>query len=410
MNKNFALFGYGKTTKAIAALFGNKCIFFDDMTQNTKVDEFGNIIYPSSKYNPSDFDFAITTPSLKPEHFLIQNTPKLFSEYDFFLNSSSPLKPKKIPFSIWISGTNGKTTTTQMLTHLLKEKGALSGGNIGTPLAALNQDAPIWVLETSSFTLHHTKKAAPNIYLLLPLTPDHLAWHENWQNYIQDKLSPITRMQEGELALIPKGLPLPKSSAFIVEYETPQDIANFFEIDINKINFEGAFLLDALVALAATKALFDEVNYDLINAFKLDKHRQEEVIDKFKRIWINDSKATNLDATLSAIKRFGKKKMHLIIGGDDKGVNLTPLFKEFTKYDLTLYTIGSNQEKLIALAKEFQIPFIACSTLKNAIKQIHKIHNKESIALLSPAAASLDQFSSYKERGEKFKKYIKALQ
>ncbi len=408
--KNFALFGYGKTTRAIANYFNNHCIFFDDQVENSKVDEHGNIIHPSSKYNPSDFDFAITTPSLKPNHFLIQNTPNLYSEYDFFLSPTSPLKPKKIPFSIWISGTNGKTTTTQMLTHLLKDKGAISGGNIGTPLATLDQSAPIWILETSSFTLHHTKKASPNIYLLLPITPDHLAWHNGEPNYIKDKLSPLLRMKEGELALIPKGLPLPKSSAFILEYGTPQDIANFFDIKMNKINFEGAFLLDALIALAATKVLFDEINYDAINAFKLDKHRQEEIIDKFGRIWINDSKATNLDATLSAIKRFGKKKMHLIIGGDDKGVDLTSLFKEFTKYNITLYTIGSNQEKLVTLAKEFQIPFIACSDLKNAIKQIHKIHNKESIALLSPAAASLDQFSSYKERGEKFKEYIKALQ
>ncbi len=409
MKKNFALFGYGKTTRAIANYFNNNCIFFDDQVKKTKVDEFGNIIHPSSKYNPNEFDFAITTPSLKPNHFLIQNTPNLFSEYDFFLSYSSPLKPQKIPFSIWISGTNGKTTTTQMLTHLLKDKGAISGGNIGTPLAALDQDAPIWILETSSFTLHHTKSASPNIYLLLPITPDHLSWHNGEQNYIKDKLSPLSRMQEGELALIPKGLPVPKSNAFIIEYETPKDIAQFFDIDINKVNFEGAFLLDALLALAATKTLFDEINYALINNFKLDAHRQEIIIDKFGRIWVNDSKATNIDATINAIKRFGKQKLHLILGGDDKGVDLQELFQILKQYDITIYTIGSNQEKLIALAKKFKIPYVECFVLDNALEKINKVHTKNSIALLSPAAASLDQFSSYKERGNKFKDYIKAL-
>ncbi len=404
-----ALFGYGKTTKAIAQYLGNECIFFDDTVTKPQKDEFNNIIYPSNAFNANNFELAVTTPSLPPKHPLIQKAKNLFSEYDFFLSKQSPIVNEKLPFTIWISGTNGKTTTTQMLTHLLEEKGALSGGNIGTPLAKLEQSAPIWILETSSFTLHHTKYAKPNTYLLLPITPDHLNWHGSKEAYEADKLKPLTLMQEGELALIPKGLNAPQSNAWVVEYETIDDIANFFDIDPSKIKFKGAFLLDSILALAVQKALFQEANYEKINSFKLDAHRQEEIIDSKGRVWINDSKATNVDAAFQAIKGFSDKKIHLILGGDDKGVDLDEFFKAITEFNLTIYAIGSNTQKLLDLSKKYAIPAQECHTLDNALKAINKVLQKDEYALLSPAAASLDQFKSYAHRGESFKDFVKSL-
>ncbi len=410
MNKErLALFGYGKTTKAIANYLGNRCIFFDDNVKEIKKDEFGNIIYPSNQFDNREFDYEVTTPSIPPKHPLILEANNLFSEYDLFLSQNSPLKPKFKPFTIWISGTNGKTTTTQMLTYLLEKKGAVSGGNIGTPLGEIKKDAPIWVLETSSFTLHHTKYASPNIYLLLPITPDHLDWHGSKEEYIQDKLKPLTTMQEGELALVPKGLNLPKSSAWIVEYENIQDIANIFNLDVDKIKFKGAFLLDALISLAATKALFDESDYERLNSFKLDPHRQEEIRDSQNRLWVNDSKATNVDAALEAIKVYKDRKIHLILGGDDKGVDLNDFFNSIKEFDITIYAIGSNSIKLIDLSNKYNIKAIKCDKLEIALKKIERVHNLESVALLAPAASSLDQFSSYAQRGNIFKEYVKSI-
>jgi len=314
-----------------------------------------------------------------------------------------------MPFSIWISGTNGKTTTTQMLTHLLEKRGAVNGGNIGTPLANLNEDAPMWILETSSFTLHHTHTASPDIYILLPITPDHLDWHGTSKVYEYDKLKPLLTMKEGELALVPKGLSLPKTNAYIIEYDSNDFLSKYFNLDASKLNYKGAFLQDALLSLAVTKVLFDETNYTLLNTFKRDAHRQEEFYDKKNRLWVNDSKATNLDATIQAVKGYKDKHIHLILGGDDKGVDLTPLFKEMENNILTLYTIGVNNDTLLTLAKEHNIKTVSCKSLKTAVKNIDTHLNKEDIALLSPAAASFDQFKSYKHRGEVFINLVKNI-
>ena len=395
------LFGYGLTTKAIAHSLGGGCTFFDDKTLETYSDDANNIIKPSSSFNPHESELEVTTPSLPPHHPLISKAQNLQSEYDYFSDV--------MPFSIWISGTNGKTTTTQMLTHLLEDKGAVNGGNIGTPLAQLSTDAPIWILESSSFTLHHTAKASPNIYLLLPITPDHLDWHGTAEEYEADKLRPLLTMKEGELALVPKGLNLPQSDAYIVEYDSHSFLEECFSIDASKIDFKGAFLEDALLSLAITKVLFDEVDYTLMNTFQRDAHRQEEFRDAQNRLWVNDSKATNLDATLQALKGYQDKRIHLIIGGEDKGVDLTPLFILMQDLNIHIYAIGANTQKLLDLAKAYTIEVFKAQDIQTAIIEIDKTHDKESLALLSPAGASFDQFNSYKHRGEVFMDLVKKL-
>ncbi|SFV68674.1 UDP-N-acetylmuramoylalanine--D-glutamate ligase [hydrothermal vent metagenome] len=395
------LFGYGLTTKAIAKKLGGGCIFFDDRTEISYEDEDKNTIHPSKLFDPNKSTLEVTTPSLPPSHPLIQQAENLLSEYDYFA--------KEMPFSIWISGTNGKTTTTQMLTHLLKEKGALSGGNIGIPLADLDTNSPMWVLESSSYTLEHTHIASPNIYILLPITPDHLNWHGDMPSYSQAKLSPLKRMKEGELALVPKGLDLPKTHAYVVEYDSNDFLCEYFSLDSKKLNYKGAFLEDALLSLAMTKVLFDEVDYDLMNTFKRDAHRQEEFYDAEKRLWVNDSKATNIDASIQAIKTYSDKKIHIILGGEDKGVDLNPLFKAMQNLNISIYTIGKNHDTLLLLSKTYDIHCISSQTIDIAVQNIHLKLKSDEIALLSPAAASFDQFKSYTHRGETFISLVQNL-
>jgi len=398
--KRVSLFGYANTTRALAKEFKN-VVFYDDKCLKPFKDKDGYLVKPSSEFNENYSDLEIPSPGIPPNNKLIQKAKNLISEYDYFTNTSA--------LKIWISGTNGKTTTTQMMQHLLKDKNSTAGGNIGTPLANLDKDASIWILETSSFTMHYTNIAKPNIYVLLPLTPDHISWHGSMQNYIDAKLKPIKMMQEADIAIVPKEYINLKTDAFLIGYEDEFELAKYFNIDISKVDFKGAFLLDAILAMSVDKILFDRVNYSKINSFKLEPHRQEELKDSKNRVWVNDTKATNIDATIAALKRYKDRYIHLILGGDDKGVELDELFIYLKELDLQIYTIGSNKEKLINLAQKYSIKAQKCKNLEDAVLEIDKNLKQDQIALLSPAAASLDEFSSYAQRGDIFKNRVGIL-
>jgi len=391
------LFGYGKTTKAIADRFGN-CKVYDDKFTAFSSDKYGNEFYPSEDFKPQTSQLEVTSPGIAPSHPLIISAKNLISEYDLFA--------KKMPVSIWVSGTNGKTTTTQMIGALLEDIGAKLGGNIGNPLAKLDEDAPLWILETSSFTLHYTNIAKPNIYILLPITPDHISWHGSFEAYEEAKLKPLAMMEEGSIAIIPKKYAKTMSLATIIGYESALDLADEFGIELEKLSFEEPFLTDATLALSVQKILFDKLDYEKINSFKIGEHRVERFLDQKGRVWINDSKATNPDATIAALKSFKDKQLFLILGGDDKGADQRELFEFLRGLNVTIFTIGKNEKSLNDLAKEFKITTKPCTTLEKAIKEIDPLHSKNSIAILSPAAASLDQFESYAKRGEEFKERV----
>ncbi|MDD2449962.1 MAG: UDP-N-acetylmuramoyl-L-alanine--D-glutamate ligase [Sulfurimonas sp.] len=395
-----SLFGYGKTTKALAKVVKD-AIFYDDKCLKPFRDEDGFMVKPSNEFNPKYSSLEIPSPGIPPSNQLIKDSKNLLSEYDYFADAT--------PLKIWISGTNGKTTTTQMMQHLLASRGSVCGGNIGTPLAELNTEAKIWILETSSFTLHYTSIAAPNIYVLLPLSPDHISWHGSMKEYVDAKLKPLSFMKEGEVAIIPEIYKETPTDAHLITYKDEASLAKYFDIDVSKIKFKGAFLADALLAMSVDKILFDEIDYEKINAFTLEAHRQEELRDAKNRLWVNDTKATNLDATIAALKRYKDSHIHLILGGDDKGVELDELFLYMQNFSLSIYTIGSNKEKLSTLAQKYKIEFTTCKNLADAINKIDTRLKKDETALLSPAASSLDEFSSYMQRGNEFKDAVHKL-
>lgn len=438
-----SLFGYGKTTQAIARVLGAKFggfDIYDDSFMQRKSDEFGNTLLNPCEFKADESAFEIPSPSFPREHELIKAAKNLISEYDFFYDA--------MPKSVWISGTNGKTTTTQMTQHLLKEHGSQMGANVGVPLAELDANARIWVLETSSFTLHYTRSAKPEIYALLPITADHISWHGSFENYERDKLSVLERLKEGDIAILPKIQAQHKLAkgckGQIIAYEDEFDLADKMRINTDKISFQTPFLMDAVLALSIEKILLDKTSYDKLNTFIIEPNKLEELLDARGRLWVNDTKATNIDAALAALKRYQNKKIHLIIGGDDKGVSLRPLFETMKALKIELYAIGTSAGKILALADEFGIKAHKCELLQNAVALINKNFNAPNlsenlnvnlsknskknsvnsnhaktnsalnstnlnhneVALLSPACASLDQFSSYAKRGEVFKKCV----
>ncbi|RAX57992.1 UDP-N-acetylmuramoyl-L-alanine--D-glutamate ligase [Helicobacter monodelphidis] len=402
---NISIFGYGTTTKPLAKQLAPVKIF-DDTFKAITQDENGNLLCPAKTFQPEKSDLEITSPGISPTNPLILQARNLISEYDYFADV--------MPFSIWISGSNGKTTTTEMTQALFSQKGSVMGGNIGIPLALLDKNAPIWVLETSSFTLHYTQKASPNLYLLLPITQDHISWHHSFEAYQNAKLKPLLSMKQGEIALIPSELKthpfIQKSYCETIFYDNTQHLASLFDIQLTQIPFKEPFLCDATLSLAAYKIIFDNLPYERLHTFKIGKHKLEEHFDSSNRLWVSDSKATNVDATLKALECYQNLFIHLILGGDDKGANLIPLFERMQNLNIRLYLIGSNAKRLESLARQYRLDFVLCFELKQAVQNIQQtLKSSQEVALLSPAAASLDQFSSYKQRGEEFFKYSQAI-
>ena len=385
-NEKIRILGKGITALALKDKFPNATLYDDN--------DF-------NEYDLNSNEYTVVSPGIPPYNKMVLYSKNLISDYDLFASV--------MPFSVWISGTNGKTTTTQMCQHLLKEYSSIYGGNIGVPLSHLDQKAPIWILETSSFTLHYTNKTKPNIYILLPISEDHITWHGSFEEYKNAKLKPLSLMNENDIAIIPENFKNFKTNAHVITYKNSDDLCEHFNINKSNIKFKEPFLLDAILAMAVRKIIFDEINYDLINEFVIDKHKVEEFKDKKNRLWIDDSKATNVDATINAIVPYKDKSIHIILGGDDKGANLLPLFENIKNLNISVYAIGSNTEKIVKYCNEYNINVKSCTYLNLAVAKINLALDEKSIAMLSPASASLDQFKSYAHRGDEFKKLVGSL-
>lgn len=403
-----ALLGFGKTNQALLEYINNHaqcCIVCDDKFKNETKDEFGNIF--THNFLAHQTHMQIPSPGIPPQSPMIIGSSNLVSEYDFLLCN---LQEKQV----WISGTNGKTTTTEMTEWLLKDFGGMAGGNIGIPLAYLHKKNPkIWILETSSFSLHYTKNVFPHCYVLLPLSEDHISWHGSFNAYVNDKLSVLERMKEDGVAFIPERL----SSHFMVKnfrgrlflYKDSYDLARQMKIPYEKIFFNEPFLLDALLALSVSKILTGKLDLDLINKYQIGEHKMQEFFDSKKRLWVNDSKGTNIDATSWVVKNYANKRIYLILGGDDKGADLRPLFEDMQGRDIHIFAIGKNSNKILDHALSYGLECEVCEFLQKAVDCIDQVHSCQSVAILSPAAASLDQFDSYRQRGEQFMYFVKNL-
>ena len=313
---------------------------------------------------------------------------------------SAILAQKPTPHTqIWISGTNGKTTTTQMLESILSPFGARAGGNIGTPLITLyEQNAPLWILETSSFALHYTRTATPSIYALLPLSPDHISWHNGFENYVCDKLSPLARMDAHSVAILPSALRDHRlCQGFLGEaifYTDSSDLRAYLldnglgdalkQNALDSLPFFEPFLLDAYIALCCAFALSRKCPsitasgfIPTLAGFKIGEHRVEEFyVEAFGGSWlfVDDSKGTNTDATLQAITRYKDRALFLILGGDDKGADCSEIFTLLAGLKrVEIFTIGSNEPKLLDLAARHSVKAHKCGTLDCAMEKIWTI-------------------------------------
>ena len=348
--------------------------------------------------------------------------------------------------TIAITGTNGKTTTTYLAELMLETLpgGIDAGGNIGTPMLDLLRDkrqpARI-VLELSSFQLERSSGLKPNWAVMLNFQSDHADMHDSPEDYLAAKLRIFDNQGEGDSAMFPsdkiwddqvwslgqrgvRGLRFghcdendatsDQLSSGIMQ--TSNGSTLFWQqgdqrkmISCDQIPARGMHQ-HMNMAVAAQIAADYGVNYNVIRetmvCFRGLKHRLEHIGTKGGRDWFNDSKATNPDAAAAALNSF--EKVVWICGGLRKGLDLAPLAPVAHEHVSHAFVIGKDTAPYEEMLKQADVPHTVVSNIKLAVSQASKLWGSDPI-LLSPAAASQDQFKNYAERGDVFSKAVDDL-
>jgi UDP-N-acetylmuramoylalanine--D-glutamate ligase len=304
-----------------------------------------------------------------------------------------------------VTGTNGKTTTVELLGAIWRAAGlpVAVAGNVGTPLSALvgeaEPDATI-ICEVSSFQAEDAHSFAPEIGVLLNLTPDHLDRHGSFEAYRDAKLSLFARQTPEQIAIAPDWIALPGEGRRIQIGEPP--------LPADEIRLRGPHnLANASAAATAARAagVPAEAVAEALRTFAGVPHRLEEVGTVEGVLYVNDSKATNVSAAARAIQSFFAG-VHLILGGSLKGGGFEDLREPIAERCHACYLIGEAADRLASDLEPAGVPLHRCGDLENAVAAARAAARPGEVVLLSPACASYDQFRDYEERGDRFRALI----
>jgi UDP-N-acetylmuramoylalanine--D-glutamate ligase len=402
------------------------------------------------EFNPQ---LVVTSPGVRPEHELLawaakQNTPVWV---DIELAWRLRDKTSKIADWITVTGTNGKTTTVQMVEAILNQGGfrAVACGNIGTPILDAIREPEGFdalVVELSSFQLHYVKHIEPFSSAVLNLADDHLDWHGSFQAYSDakakvyentqvacvynlndfatEKMVENADVQEGARAIgFTTGLPGRSQVGFVEDILCDRafldDRANSaLEVatleDLSSIGVLTPHLMSnaaAATALARSYGVPPEDIKTALSNFRLDAHRIELVAEQGQIRWVDDSKATNPHAAAASLNSF--EKVVWIVGGLLKGVDLGDLVSKYANRLSAAIVIGKEREAILtALAQN--APGVPVTEISDQDKVMHqvvsaakKVAKPGDVVLLAPAAASMDQFKDYADRGNQFAQQVK---
>jgi UDP-N-acetylmuramoylalanine--D-glutamate ligase len=330
---------------------------------------------------------------------------------------------------IAVTGTNGKTTTTELIGHVYREAGLLVAvaGNVGTALSGLigrlEPEATI-VCEASSFQLEDTLAFAPEAAVLLNITPDHLNRHNTMQAYTEAKLEIFVRQSEEDVAVLPLSLPtagiggLARRVRFGVGDDMNGSAADLIEeggqlqwqgqslLTISELRLRGQHNVQNAMAAAAV-CLARGVDPEAVRAglrtFAGVPHRLEEVARREGVLYVNDSKATNVASTLVALRAFPKAGIHLILGGQAKGQDFTDLRPAVQESCRAVYLIGEDAALIAQALSGTPASAHECGTLEQALLRARAAAVPGEVILLSPGCASFDQFTDFEARGERFR-------
>ncbi len=337
-----------------------------------------------------------------------------------------------------ITGSNGKTTTTHLIYHILKHAGknAREAGNVGLSFAemvardiqsgAVHDRSRIFVLETSSFQLDDIQNFHPNIALLLNITPDHLdRYGYQMENYIQAKFRITMNQRQGDLFITNADDPniqgYMKQHPDWVQCELAQvrsdDIkggyvrANGLAFDLASCPLKGPhnyFNAACAILTALRLEVSPETIAEAIYAFAPPPHRLEMIAEINGVRYINDSKATNVDSVFYALQAMDRPTVW-IVGGQDKGNDYTPLLPWVDSVVKAIVCMGVDNSKIIAAFSHLNKPMVETRSAEEAVRVAAGLAEPGEAVLLSPACASFDLFKNYEHRGAMFRKAVEEL-
>ena len=343
---------------------------------------------------------------------------------------------------ICITGSNGKTTTTLLTYHILKQAGLNVGlaGNVGKSFAlqVAHNNFDYYVLEISNFQLDHMYDFKADIAILLNITPDHLDRYEyKLQNYINSKFRILQNMQSNDTFIycsddqvlideIGKRSIAADTWAFTVTDDTSKQAylkdntiyvnlrdKDLFSFSVGEMQLQGKHNFgNSMAAMLAAKAvdIKNEKIRDSLKSFENVEHRLEKVPFQVHGVeFINDSKATNVNSVWYALDSMKSKNVIWIAGGTDKGNDYSELYELAIQKVKALVCLGIDNEKLKKSFGDKIETIVETRSMKDAVETSYKLASPGDVVLLSPACASFDLFKSYVDRGKQFKEAVRNL-
>jgi len=408
---SFLVYGLGISGQSVVKFFKKNKIKKFSVWDDKKKNLFKK--YRAQNLNKAfkNSDYIILAPgiSLYQNKNLEKYKKKIITDIDLFYLAYSKFK------SIVVTGTNGKSTTCQLILHLLKKNGfkCSIGGNIGTPILNVKnfKDNHV-VIEASSFQLSHSKFICPDYAIFLNLTNDHLDWHGNINNYLNSKLKIFCLQKKNHYAIINmKFKKIFKKKNYLSKLIIPSfknykklkyKIQNdYLTSNINDENMSFIYTFSRLLKIREKSFI------RTMKTFKGLPHRFEIFLKKNNFTFVNDSKATSFIATKSALSSL--KNIYWILGGLPKKGDILKISK-FKKNIIKCYLIGKNINFFKKQIKG-RLDFSITKNLENSLIKIFedcKLKGQiEKSILLSPSAASFDQFINFEDRGNEFKRLCK---
>ena len=382
--------------------------------QGTRVESL-DVVDEDTLDTSKAYDICITSPGISEfsEFYMaaMNASKEIISEVEFAWRES-----EKESTWIAITGTNGKTTTTALVTHILKSAGrnAVAVGNIGdTCISQVDGTPKIYVAECSSYQLASTRNFSPDACAILNITPDHIKWHKGLENYKLAKFKIFANVSPEALLFVEDSLmaTMPHLPCKVVS-DITSPCRKLVESVAGEMQIKGEHNIQNAVCAATLCSHFGVSSAQIKEAlctFAPLEHRIEPCgeIDGVK--FFNDSKATNVDSTLKALSAFPAGNVILLLGGVDKMSDLEPLVEACKGPVTHVICYGEAKKRFMAAMNDLAgqgVKISECDHLKDAFVKARKNATEGDVVLLSPACASFDEFSGFEERGRAFKRMV----